>query len=520
LTIAHLSGISRWPDKDKKVKRSNQMSSQRRGGILLHPTSLPGPGGIGSFGRHAREFLGIISQARFSIWQVLPLTPPACGNSPYSSFSAFAGNPLLIDLEQLVLEGDLPEELVYETFDEQRVDFETVIPSKERLLREAASQFFSKGHSHRLEQFWHFCDTSFWLHDYALFMALHQHYKQKPWFKWPADIASRTTDACEKASVELGAEIGVQKYLQWQFFRQWQALKTEANQLGIAVVGDLPIFVAHDSADVWCNRDIFLLDAAGKPTVVAGVPPDYFSRTGQLWGNPLYNWQRLAADGYSWWIERVKGMFEQFDQVRLDHFRGFEAAWHVPATARTAMSGAWVPGPGADFFRVAKERLGELNFIAEDLGVITPEVEKLRDQFGFPGMKILQFAFDSDAKNPYLPHNHLPNSVVYTGTHDNNTTKGWLDGISPDVASNLKQYLDFKSDDQLQNLIRAAIMSVADTVILPLQDLLGLPEASRMNRPGSAFGNWDWRYESDQLSPELFRQITNMLIRYGRTQEN
>lgn len=496
------------------------MNIQRKGGVLLHPTSLPGPGGIGSFGRHAREFLGIISQARFSVWQVLPLTPPASGNSPYSSFSAFAGNHLLIDLEQLVMEGDLPEELIYEPFDNKRVDFEAVIPWKEQLLRQAAESFFSLKDNNRLEEFWQFCDNSFWLHDYALFMALHRHYKHKPWFKWPTDIAARTSDAYERASIELGTEIGVQKYMQWQFFRQWQSLKSESNRLGISVVGDLPIFVAHDSADVWCNRGLFLLDEAGLPTEVAGVPPDYFSKTGQLWGNPLYNWQRMADDGYSWWIERIRGMFRQFDQVRIDHFRGFEAAWHVPAKSKTAVNGAWVSGPGADFFSVAKDCLGGLNLIAEDLGVITPEVEQLRDRFGFPGMKILQFAFDSDARNPYLPHNHQPNSVVYTGTHDNNTTLGWLNEITPAVADNFRQYFGFESDNDLMNMIRAAIMSVADTAILPLQDILGLPETGRMNRPGTAFGNWDWRYETAQLSPELFTPITRMLVRYGRTREN
>ncbi|MBV5323206.1 4-alpha-glucanotransferase, partial [bacterium] len=355
------------------------MTLKRRAGVLLHPTSIPGSGGIGTFGKELVNFINFLSSAKFSCWQVLPLTPPAAGNSPYSAYSAFAGNHLLIDLQQLVEEGDLDKHLIQETFPLDHVDFDQVTPWKEDLLRKAASSFFNQGHNQRLEEFWQFCNDTYWLHDYALFRALKLHYHNKPWQRWPRDLAMREPTALQQVSRQLGQEIGIQKYQQWQFYRQWKQIKEIANRQGIAIIGDLPIFVANDSADVWCNQDLFLLDASGKPTEVAGVPPDYFSETGQLWGNPLYNWKAMSEQGYSWWIARFRQMFDLFDQVRIDHFRGFEAAWHVPATARTAVRGAWVAGPGASFFDAIKTALGALPMIAEDLGVITPEVEQLRD---------------------------------------------------------------------------------------------------------------------------------------------
>jgi 4-alpha-glucanotransferase len=492
------------------------MTTKRHAGVLLHPTSLPGPGGIGTFGKQQIDFFDFIATAKFSLWQVLPLTPPAAGNSPYSAYSAFAGNHLMIDLQQLVHEGDLPRQSVENAFSRDQVDFEQVIPWKEGLLHEAATTFFNQGHTTRLDEFWHFCDSTFWLHDYALFRALKNHYKNKPWHRWPLEIALRNPAAVQQASAKLGTEIGVQKYWQWQFFRQWQRVKSAAAERGIAIIGDLPIFVAHDSADVWCNRELFLLDTLGKPTVVAGVPPDYFSTTGQLWGNPLYNWDAMAKQGYGWWIARFRQMFDLFDQVRIDHFRGFEAAWHVPGTAKTAVHGSWVAGPGAAFFDAIRNSLGNLPFIAEDLGVITPEVEALRDNFHLPGMKILQFAFDSDAANPYLPHNHVPNSVIYTGTHDNDTSKGWLDALSPKVRQQMYDYLGLPGLEPVQDLVRAALMSVSGTAIIPLQDLLELPTAARMNRPGVALGNWSWRYQEQQLEEGLADRYADLLKRYGR----
>lgn len=492
------------------------MTVRRQAGVLLHPTSLPGAGGIGSLGRHLFEFLDFLSQAGFSLWQVLPLTPPAAGNSPYSAYSAFACNPLLIDIQTLIEEGDLPVDTPTGAFSDDRVDFSAVALHKERLLTAAAGNFFAQGRTPRLEEFWHFCDTTYWLHDYALYQALKRHHRAQPWTSWPKEIALRDRASCDQASLDLGAEIGVHKYQQWQFWRQWQRVRSYAAERGIAIIGDLPIFVAHDSADVWCNRELFLLDSVGRPTVVAGVPPDYFSSDGQLWGNPLYRWDCMARDGYSWWIARIKQMMEQFDLVRIDHFRGFEAAWHVPADAKNAITGSWVPGPGADFFTQVRNAIGSLPFIAEDLGVITQQVEALRDQFGLPGMKILQFAFDSDAANPYLPHNHLPNSVVYTGTHDNDTSLGWATALSPAVHRAMVEYLGGDGSDPAHDLIRTCLMSVAAYAILPMQDVLGLPSEARMNLPGTAHGNWGWRMSPNALTGGLADACRRQLKRYGR----
>ena len=492
------------------------MTVRRHAGVLLHPTSLPGADGIGTLGTELIEFLDFLSQAKFSLWQVLPLTPPAAGNSPYSAYSAFAGNHLLIDLQQLVAEGDLSPQATQNNFTQNQVDFEQVIPWKEALLHQAAENFFNQGQTPRMQEFWHFCDTTYWLHDYALFRTLKKQYRDKPWHRWPSELAFRKPAALQQASGQLGPEIGAQKYQQWQFFRQWQRIRNASTERGISIIGDLPIFVAHDSADVWCNQERFLLDGKGKPTVVAGVPPDYFSATGQLWGNPLYNWETMAQHDYSWWIARFRQMFELFDQVRIDHFRGFEAAWHVPATAKTAVHGSWMPGPGARFFDAVKNALGSLPFIAEDLGIITPEVEALRDRYDLPGMKILQFAFDSDAANPYLPHNHLPNSVVYTGTHDNDTTKGWFASLSVQTINRMYDYLGLAGTEPVRDLIRVALMSVASTTIIPLQDLLELPTEARMNQPGTALGNWNWRYQTGQLTQELADQYAGLVKRYGR----
>ncbi len=490
----------------------------RRAGVLLHPTSLPGAGGIGTLGKELEQFLAFLAQAHFSLWQVLPLTPPAAGNSPYSAYSAFAGNHLLIDLEQLAAEGDLSLAEIQQQFPPEQVAFDELIPWKEALLHQAAQNFFAQGRTARLEAFWHFCDSTYWLHDYALYRALKQKYHNKPWYLWPRELVQRSAAALSTASQQLGPEIGAQKYQQWQFFRQWQRIKALAEKRGIAVIGDLPIFVAHDSADVWCNQDLFLLDKGGMPEVVAGVPPDYFSATGQRWGNPLYNWEAMQQQGYAWWLARLRSMIELFDYVRIDHFRGFEAAWHVPAKAKTAVHGSWVAGPGAGFFEAVRTALGSLPFIAEDLGVITPEVEALRERFVFPGMKILQFAFDSDATNPYLPHNHRYNSVVYTGTHDNDTTRGWLESLPPKARRRICEYLGTPGPDPtVQDLVRTTLMSVARFAVIPMQDLLELPADARMNRPGVAFGNWNWRLCSGQLTRELAEQYAALNLRYGRT---
>jgi 4-alpha-glucanotransferase len=495
------------------------MLNKRGCGILLHPTSLPGPGGIGTLGADARRFIDLLQDMGMSYWQVLPLTPPACGNSPYSAFTAFGGNPLLIDLDRIAGEGDLSQDSCSGRFPDNHVDFIAVAGSKMELLYQAGSSFLVQQETSRTHEFHQFCDSTPWLHDYALFMALKGHFHGKSWSRWPAEASRITPEAYQNYSEELGHEIGVQKYLQWQFSRQWKELRSYANQRGIAVIGDIPIYVAYDSADVWSHRELFLLDAKGNPTVVAGVPPDYFSVSGQLWGNPHYDWDSMEQNGYQWWIERFKSLFELFDIVRVDHFRGFEAAWQVPSKARTARNGLWVKGPGERFFDALQTALGPLAIIAEDLGVITPEVEALRDRYNFPGMKILQFAFDSGPSNPELPHNHGKHCVVYTGTHDNDTTRGWYDSVSDAERCEMKAYLGSSGEDCAGDLMRAALMSIADTAIIPFQDILKLGSKARMNIPGTALGNWEWRFSWDMLPQELAASLRIRVERYGRAQQ-
>ncbi|HIJ96750.1 MAG TPA: 4-alpha-glucanotransferase [Desulfuromonadales bacterium] len=494
------------------------MLRKRGCGVLLHPTSLPGPEGVGTLGDDARHFIDILSAMGMSYWQVLPLSPPACGNSPYSAFSAFAGNPLMIDLRQLVIDGDLTRASHVECEQKTTIDFGAVSKNKTVLLRRAAMKFLKQEASARTQEFWHFCDTTPWLHDYALFMALKLKYRGKSWHLWPQDASLMTAGIYEKASAELGPEIGIQKYLQWQFFTQWREIREYASQSGIAIIGDLPIFVAYDSVDVWSHRELFLLDSTGNPNVVAGVPPDYFSADGQLWGNPLYNWTVMGEQGYQWWIERFRSMFSLVDIVRIDHFRGFEAAWHVPVGEKTARGGSWVAGPAHALFNALVAACGQLPIIAEDLGVITREVEELRDSYGFPGMKILQFGFDSGPSNPYLPHNYQHNCVVYTGTHDNDTTAGWYAARSDEQRRHVDEYLGFPGDGAVAGLLRSALMSVADTAVIPFQDLLGVGSEARMNVPGTADDNWKWRFSWDLLPRDLVEYVKHHLELYGRNQ--
>ena len=493
------------------------MLKKRGCGILLHLTSLPGPDAIGTLGADARRFIDLLCKMGMAYWQVLPLTPPACGNSPYSAFTAFGGNPLLIDLEQLAEEGDLPAPLCHPAYPKERVDFGLVYQIKRELLYQAGTHFLQHGSAQRKSCFDEFCATAPWLHDFALFMALKRRFNGVSWHLWSHDAACPTPEILQILSHELEQEIALQKYLQWQFTRQWNQLRSYANQQGIAVIGDLPIFVAYDSADVWSRRELFLLDRLGKPTVVTGVPPDYFSATGQLWGNPHYNWDLMEQDGYSWWIERFRSMFSFFDLVRIDHFRGFEASWQIPAGEKTAQQGVWVKGPGEKLFDAVQAALGKLPIIAEDLGVITPEVLALRDRYGFPGMKILQFGFDAEQDDRDLPHNHVKNGVVYTGTHDNDTTKGWCRTRSAAELREMETYLGSSGADCVGDLIRAALMSVADTAIIPLQDILKLGSEARMNIPGTPFDNWEWRFSWDQLPDDLAGALHVQLRRYGRT---
>jgi 4-alpha-glucanotransferase len=495
------------------------MLNKRGCGILLHPTSLPGPGGIGTLGAEARRFIDLLRDMGMSYWQVLPLTPPAAGNSPYSAFTAFGGNPLLIDLERLVREGDLAAAPSDDHYCRDRVDFSAVAGSKMELLHLAGSTFLDRPETDRTLLFRQFCDSTPWLNDFALFMVLRHHFHNTSWNAWPEAASRITAESRRHYSQQFSRQIAVQKYLQWQFARQWHELRSYANSRGIAVIGDIPIYVAYDSADVWSHRDLFLLDAQGDPTVVAGVPPDYFTTTGQLWGNPHYNWQAMAENGYRWWIERFKTNFELFDIVRVDHFRGFEAAWQVAAKAKTAQQGQWIKGPGETLFDALQAALGPLPIIAEDLGVITPEVEELRDLYNFPGMKILQFAFDSGPTDPYLPHNHVRHGVVYTGTHDNDTTGGWCDSIAEAERSEMKSYLGTSGEDCVGDLIRAALMSVANTAIFPFQDILKLGNEARMNLPGTALGNWEWRFSRDMLPPDLAASVRSQVARYGRARQ-
>ena len=492
------------------------MVRQRKSGVLMHPSSLPGPGGIGSFGEEARRFVDFLHKSGQSLWQILPLGPTAYGNSPYSCYSAFAGNPLLINLETVVDDGDLLAQEVKTEFSGERVDYGAVELYKVGLLKEAACRFFAEGSQKRKEEFWQFCDTTFWLHDFALFMALKEQFKGESWREWPDTVAKRAPEALASWSDKLGAAIGEQKYLQWQFARQWKKLKGYANVLGISIVGDLPIFVAYDSSDVWANPQLFHLDEKGLPIVVAGVPPDYFSKTGQLWGNPLYNWDRMAEAGYSWWVARLRNDLSLYDMVRIDHFRGFEAFWEVPMWEKTAINGRWVKGPGEALFHALRNALGNLPIIAEDLGVITGEVEALRDQFGFPGMKILQFAFGSGPDNPYLPHNHVRSCVAYTGTHDNDTTAGWLASMKVKEQKEVLAYFDRDKTDIVWQMVKCALASVADYAIIPMQDLLELPSTGRMNIPGVAGGNWSWRCDSDALSAKLAAKFSRATELYGR----
>lgn len=493
------------------------MPNERRSGLLMHPTSLPGPDGIGTFGDEAFRFVELLADSGQSLWQILPLGPPGCGNSPYSCTSVFAGNPLLIDLRLLVAEGDL-ENGELESFPSgERVDYQEVTKYKLSRLRRAAERFFSAASAERLQEFWTYCDATFWLHDYAFYAALKNYFKGKSWHKWPQALRDREQTACAHYENLLGPEIGFQKYMQWQFMRQWQNLKKHANDRGILVFGDAPIFVAHDSVDVWCNRHIFQLAEDGAPLVVAGVPPDYFSVTGQRWGNPLYRWDTLAADDFCWWIARIRNDLALYDILRIDHFRGFEAYWEIPASKKTAVSGRWVKGPGPALFDRVQEVLGEVPIVAEDLGVITREVEMLRDRYAFPGMKILQFAFDSGADNAYLPHNHIQAAVVYTGTHDNDTTKGWFGSLSREQQERICRYLRCLPQEAPWQLVRAALASVARLAVIPLQDILGLESSARMNIPGIANGNWGWRVPVDYAQDVGFIHLRDLTRLYNRS---
>jgi len=500
----------------------------RSSGILLHPTSLPGRFGIGDLGAEAHAFLEYLAGAGQSIWQVLPLGPTGYGDSPYQLFSAFAGNPLLVSPERLAEDGLLtPGELDRAPeFPADFVDYGRVIPYKWELLRKA----FARHRRRPQEEFADFQrQHAWWLEDYALFLALKTaHGGEAVWTKWDPGAAGREAAALASWRARLADEVELHQFAQFEFARQWQALHRHAAALGIRIMGDVPIYVAHDSADVWARRDLFQLDEGGAPTVVAGVPPDYFSATGQLWGNPIYRWDRLAESGYQWWIERMRATLATVDMVRLDHFRGFEAYWEVPAGAPTAEAGRWVKGPGGNLFRALGQALGELPIVAENLGVITPEVEAIRREFGFPGMSILQFAFGKDPQAPdFLPHNYPRDRVAYTGTHDNDTSMGWWTGKGAGDSTRTladvrkerafaRRYLGTNGREMNWVLIRALMASVAATVMFPLQDVLGLGSEARMNRPATSNGNWRWRCRRELLTERTAHRLREMTETYDR----
>jgi 4-alpha-glucanotransferase len=496
---------------------------QRRSGILLHITCLPSPYGIGDLGPWAYRFADFLAETKQGYWQILPLNPTctACGNSPYDSYSAFAGNPLLISPDLLLEDGLLVQEDVSQLppFSKGRVDYKTVTRHKVHLLERAYQKYESRLSSD--SEFERFChENSEWLEDYALFIALKVHLSGANWSDWPHEVRNRSEGTLNEWEKKLEKQIVREKFVQYLFSKQWTALKRYCNSKNILVIGDLPIYVNRESADVWANPRFFKLDEEKRPIVVGGVPPDYFSATGQLWSNPVYNWDVLKAARYGWWLSRMRHNLSFFDVVRLDHFRGFVACWEVPSGEATAVNGRWVQGPGAEFFAVLLEQFPRLTIFAEDLGTITPDVRAVMDQFGFPGMKILLFAFGDDpGDHPYAPHNYSRNSVVYTGTHDNNTVVGWFrDEATRAEKGRLCAYLGRDLTEELAHweLVRLALMSVANTAIIPMQDLLGLGAEARMNRPGTTKGNWEWRLVAEQITPSLITRVAEMTKLYGR----
>ena len=485
---------------------------ERSSGILLHISSLPGDGGIGSMGKEAFQFVDFLAHAQQKIWQILPLGPVGYGNSPYQCYSAFAGNPMFIDVRQLVKDRLISKDSVTDQhFKAKKVEFERVEEWKMPLFQEAFSGFKANFERYKDDYDTFMSNNSWWLDDYALFRSLKSKNGETVWNTWPKELVTRDRQTIHLAFQDLHAEIDFHRFLQFIFFRQWNKLKNYANSKGIKIIGDIPLYVSMDSVDVWANQDIFLLDKNAKPTRVGGVPPDYFSETGQLWGNPVFDWERIAGRGFDWWLARVNFNLMMFDQVRVDHFRGLESFWAVPADEETAIVGEWLPAKGYDLFLKLKEQLGTLHIIAEDLGVITPEVEKLRDDFGLPGMKILQFAYSDDATNANLPHNYTSNFIVYSGTHDNDTSLGWFKSIDKKERRFLHKYIDGSGKQFVRNFIEQVWASAAHTAIIPMQDVLGLDTEARMNIPGVASGNWDWRFTWPQIRSNhkaFLKQIT------------
>jgi 4-alpha-glucanotransferase len=490
------------------------MISERSSGILLHPTSLPSRGGIGDLGPAAYQFVDWLAAAKQTLWQILPLQPAGCGNSPYSCTSAFAGNILIVSLERLAERGLIDSGLLGSIPDgDSPVDFDNVRAKKLPLLRQAAVNFLKSATGESRARFENFCqDNDWWLEDYVLFSALRESFKEQAWNTWPEKIARRDVDTLAQLRTDLRDKLDVERFLQFAFFEQWSALRAYCADRGIRIIGDVSIFVSYDSADVWTYPELFRLKDDLTPEVVAGVPPDAFSETGQRWGNPLYNWDALRARGYDWWIGRMRWAIETCDIVRIDHFRGFEAYWEIPADEPTAENGRWVQGPNASLFQALKSGLGKLPFIAEDLGYITREVHDLRKALDIPGMKILQFGFGNKGAHVYLPHKFESDCVVYTGTHDNDTVVGWWETSATDEEKVLAaSYLGIGEEGLHWSFVRAALTSVANLAVIPVQDILGLDSSARMNVPSETHGSWTWRLAEGALTPDLAEKLAQLV---------
>jgi len=497
------------------------MKQERFAGVLLHPTSLPGNFGIGDLGKQAYNFVDFLESGKFSIWQVFPLGPTGYGDSPYQCFSAFAGNPLLISPELLAEEGLLDSAKFenYPLFDPKKIDYGQVIGLKNELLRTAFRSFVEVGglNSDAFKSFTSY--NSEWLEDYSLFMAVKNHYGGQPWTTWDKGISRYELAARNEWKAKLYDEVNFIQFCQYKFDQQWSDIKDYCHSKGIKIVGDLPIFVAYDSSDVWSNRELFSVDDDGKLISVAGVPPDYFSATGQLWGNPLYKWNVMEERNFDWWITRFRKLFSLTDIVRIDHFRGFDAYWEIPGDAETAINGRWVKAPGKKLFQTVRNVLGTVPIIAEDLGVITKEVAALRDEYEFPGIKILQFAFGETGEKKFLPHNHIKNCVVHTGSHDNDTTRGFFEAekkAGSGIYEWTQKYLDYYNDNVTSELIRVAYASVANYVVIPMQDILDLGSESRMNYPGRPSGNWTWRFTWNQINHDISGKYSELAELYER----
>jgi len=495
------------------------MKHERASGILLHPTSLPGKYGIGTLGREAFEFIDFLAHAKQKYWQILPLGPTGYADSPYQCFSTFAGNPLLINLELLVQEKMLKTSdlLPMQSFGDGPVDYGKLIILKYPVLKKALANFLDSGSEEDHHAFQGFVrENNGWLDDYALFMALKASMGQKPWLQWEKPLKTRNEKELEKYKVSLHEEIVFHQFIQFLFFRQWKRVKEYAHTHHIRILGDIPLYVAMDSADAWSRPELFEFNTFKDPAAVGGVPPDYFSETGQLWGNPLFRWEYHKETGYEWWINRIRWNLLMYDVVRIDHFRGFAAYWSVPYGEPTAVNGKWIDGPGKDLFSAVAGALGDIPVIAEDLGVITDDVEDLRDSFGLPGMKILQFAFDSSEENDYIPHNYPKNCVVYTGTHDNDTVVGWFEKAKKEDRVYVLAYLNSDGKNIARDFVRLALASVAYTAVIPMQDLLGLGNDARMNLPGTTQSNWQWRMKPGQATEALAEELGRLTKLYAR----